>query len=101
MWYSATTPVEPVALIKFFSGNSATFSNAPTRARFLQEAIVTGGLEHPSIVPVYGLGHYDDGRPFYAMRFVHGNSLNESIKDFHRQPDAGRQIRERSVRANA
>jgi hypothetical protein len=31
------------------------------RARFLLEAEITGGLEHPGIVPVYGLGAYDDG----------------------------------------
>ena len=28
-----------------------------SRARFLLEAEITGGLEHPGIVPVYGLGH--------------------------------------------
>ena len=44
-------------------------------ARFLLEAEITGGLEHPGIVPVYGLGQYDDGRPYYAMRFIHGDSL--------------------------
>ena len=33
---------------------------------------MTGGLEHPGIVPVYGLGHTPDGRPFYAMRFIQG-----------------------------
>src|SRR5262249_57670833 len=32
-----------------------------SRARFLLEAEITGGLEHPGIVPVYGLGHYGDG----------------------------------------
>ena len=41
-------------------------------ARILQEAEITGGLEHPGIVPVYGLGTYADGRPFYAMRFIKG-----------------------------
>ena len=39
-----------------------------SRARFVQEAEITGRLEHPGIVPVYGLGQYADGRPFYAMR---------------------------------
>ena len=34
-----------------------------SRQRFLLEAEVTGGLEHPGIVPVYGLGTYGDGRP--------------------------------------
>ena len=32
-----------------------------SQARFLLEAEITGGLEHPGIVPVYGLGHYADG----------------------------------------
>ena len=35
-----------------------------SRQRFLLEAEVTGGLEHPGIVPVYGLGSYADGRPY-------------------------------------
>jgi serine/threonine-protein kinase len=53
------------------------------RHRFLIEAEVTGGLEHPGIVPVYGLGTYADGRPFYAMRFIQGDSLKEAIEGFH------------------
>ena len=54
-----------------------------SRSRFLLEAEVTGGLEHPGIVPVYGLGTYGDGRPYYAMRFVRGDSLKEAIERFH------------------
>jgi eukaryotic-like serine/threonine-protein kinase len=57
--------------------------NPVSRARFLLEAEVTGGLEHPGIVPVYGLGTYDDGRPYYAMRFIRGDSLKEAIRRFH------------------
>src|SRR5262249_5546173 len=37
--------------------------NPDSRARFLLEAAVTGQLEHPGVVPVYGLGVYPDGRP--------------------------------------
>ena len=54
-----------------------------SRQRFLIEAEITGGLEHPGIVPVYGLGTYDDGRPYYAMRFIKGDSLKEAIERFH------------------
>ena len=54
-----------------------------SRQRFLLEAKVTGGLEHPGIVPVYGLGSYGDGRPYYAMRFVRGDSRKETIDRFH------------------
>ena len=54
-----------------------------SRARFVQEAEITGRLEHPGIVPVYGLGTYADGRPFYAMRFIKGDSLKDAIAQFH------------------
>jgi serine/threonine-protein kinase len=55
-----------------------------SRHRFLVEAEITGGLEHPGIVPVYGQGTYGDGRPYYAMRFIRGDSLKEAIDHFHR-----------------
>jgi serine/threonine-protein kinase len=59
--------------------------DADSRARFLLEAEVTGKVEHPGIVPVYGMGAYSDGRPFYAMRFIQGDSLKEAITKFHSQ----------------
>ena len=40
--------------------------------RFWREAEITGRLEHPGVVPVYGRGTGADGRPFYAMRLIHG-----------------------------
>jgi formylglycine-generating enzyme required for sulfatase activity/serine/threonine protein kinase len=54
-----------------------------SRARFLTEGRVTGALEHPGIVPVYGMGVYADGRPYYAMRFIKGDSLKDAIAAFH------------------
>jgi eukaryotic-like serine/threonine-protein kinase len=57
--------------------------DAESRARFVKEAEITGGLEHPGIVPIYGLGHYAGGRPFYAMRFIKGDSLKDAIARFH------------------
>ncbi len=56
--------------------------DSASRQRFLLEAEVTGGLEHPGIVPVYGLGTYADGRPYYAMRFINGDSLKEAIEHY-------------------
>jgi serine/threonine protein kinase len=64
--------------------------DAESRARFLLEAEVTGGLEHPGIVPVYGLGQYADGRPFYAMRLIRGDSLKEAVASFHQAEQRGR-----------
>jgi serine/threonine-protein kinase len=54
-----------------------------SRTRFLLEAEITGRLEHPGIVPVYSLGHHGDGRPYYAMRFIQGETLEEAIRRFH------------------
>jgi serine/threonine protein kinase len=54
------------------------------RARFLEEARVTGQLEHPGIVPVYELAQHPENRqPFYVMRFVKGRTLSQAIQEFH------------------
>jgi len=49
-------------------------------ARFLQEARITGQLEHPSIVPVYELGYRPDGSLYYTMKLVRGRTLAEALK---------------------
>ena len=54
-----------------------------SRQRFVAEAEITGGLEHPGVVPVYGLGTDALGRPYYAMRLIKGESLKEAIAQFH------------------
>src|SRR5207245_11674297 len=57
--------------------------NSENRRRFLREAEITGRLEHPGIVPVYGLVQDPNGQPSYAMRFIEGESLNDAIERFH------------------
>jgi serine/threonine-protein kinase len=57
-----------------------------SRQRFLAEASITAGLEHPGVVPVYSCGTYADGRPYYAMRLIRGEDLGERIRRFH-SPD--------------
>jgi PAS domain S-box-containing protein len=57
---------------------------ATHRTRFLQEARITGQLEHPGIVPVYELAlRTDDQQPFYTMRFVKGRTLSEAARRWH------------------
>jgi serine/threonine protein kinase len=68
-----------------------------SRTRFMIEAEITGGLEHPGIVPVYGLGHDGDGRPYYAMRFIRGDSLKEAIAAFHSDESLKRDPGKRSL----
>ncbi|MCA9523619.1 MAG: SUMF1/EgtB/PvdO family nonheme iron enzyme [Myxococcales bacterium] len=45
--------------------------------RFLQEARITGMLEHPNIVPVHHVGVTASGEHFFTMKFVQGESLGE------------------------
>ncbi len=68
-----------------------------SRARFILEAEVTGSLEHPGIVPVYGMGEYRDGRPYYSMRFIRGESLKEAIDSFHARTEHQAAISERTL----
>src|SRR5262245_23062779 len=68
-----------------------------SRRRFLLEAEVTGGLEHPGIVPDYGLGTHADGRPYYAMRLIKGDSLKEAIAAYHVDEGLRRQPGRRSL----
>ncbi len=42
--------------------------------RFVEEAQVGGQLQHPGIVPIYGLG-LQDGRPYFAMKLIKGETL--------------------------
>jgi serine/threonine-protein kinase len=53
-------------------------------ARFVEEARITGQLEHPGIVPVYELGlRPDDKHPFYTMRFVRGRTVSQAARAYH------------------
>ena len=57
--------------------------DAAAEARFLREAEITGGLEHPGIVAVYSLGRHADGRPYYAMHLVQGETLRAAIERYY------------------
>jgi serine/threonine-protein kinase len=64
-------------------------SDSPTAVtRFLEEAKITGQLEHPGIVPVYELVRPREGPPCYAMRFVGGRTLADAIRGYHRKRQA-------------
>jgi len=50
-----------------------------TVRRFGREARLTARLQHPSIVPLYEIGHWSSGEPFFAMKLVTGRSLRDVI----------------------
>lgn len=57
--------------------------NDECRQRFELEAEVTGRLEHPGVVPLYGVGRDEHQRLFYYMRYIDGTTLEESIRKLY------------------
>src|SRR5262249_7795473 len=51
--------------------------------QFKVEAEITARLDHPGVVPVYGIGEAWSGRPFYVMRLVNGRELSQAIQEYH------------------
>jgi WD40 repeat protein/serine/threonine protein kinase len=49
------------------------------REQFLSEAVVTGALDHPNIVPIHDVGRTGDNAPFYSMKRVEGTAWREVI----------------------
>jgi serine/threonine protein kinase len=54
--------------------------DSASRMRFIEEAQITGQLEHPNIVPIHELGVDGDGQLFYTMKLVKGITLHEAIE---------------------
>ncbi|MCI0607465.1 MAG: serine/threonine-protein kinase [Anaerolineae bacterium] len=54
--------------------------NLVFRARFKRELKLIASLEHPAIVPVYDVGEEEDGRQYFVMRYMGGDSLSDWIK---------------------
>jgi tetratricopeptide (TPR) repeat protein/tRNA A-37 threonylcarbamoyl transferase component Bud32 len=55
--------------------------HAASKARFLEEARITGQLQHPGIPPVHEIGRLEDGRPFFAMKLIEGRTLHDLLKE--------------------
>ena len=61
--------------------------NAPMAARLLQEACLTGVLEHPNIVPIYQLGKDSEGHPMLVMKRIEGTDWKEVLQTRHHNPE--------------
>lgn len=58
-----------------------TAKDKEQRAKFLTEAVVTGELDHPNIVPIYDVGASADNALFYAMKKVQGTPWLKVVKE--------------------
>ena len=65
--------------LKMLKGDDG--QNVAQREKFISEAVVTGELDHPNIVPIYDLGANDQGALFYSMKRVKGTPWNKALKN--------------------
>lgn len=76
-------------------GRALDLASARTRklGRFLEEAQVTGQLDHPGIVPVHEIGLDRRGRVYFTMKLVRGRDLRGILALVHSGSDEWTQIR--------
>jgi len=78
VWLAEDSVLHRTVALKVLSAES---SSADLAARLMQEAVVLARLEHPGIVPVHDAGVLPDGRTFYCMKYVEGQTLDQHIEN--------------------
>jgi PAS domain S-box-containing protein len=64
------------------------------KQRFVDEARITGRLQHPGIAPIFHMGNLPDERPYFVMRLLHGHTLAELLAQrSHRHEDLPKHIK--------
>jgi serine/threonine protein kinase len=66
--------------------------DARKKLRFVEEAQITGQLEHPNIVPIHELGVDAEKRIFFSMKMVKGRSLAAILKSLANEPQAEKEF---------
>jgi tetratricopeptide (TPR) repeat protein len=54
--------------------------DAELQQRFVKEAQIMGQLQHPGVAPIHEIGTLADGRPFFSMKQIHGQTLAALLK---------------------
>lgn len=49
-------------------------------ARFIDEVRICGGLDHPNVVPIHDVGVDEQGRYFFVMKYVRGETLESVLE---------------------
>jgi serine/threonine-protein kinase len=63
--------------------------DAGLERRFVEEAQITGQLQHPGVVPIYELGRFAQGRPFFTMKLIKGRTLAQMLAG---RPNPGHEL---------
>lgn len=77
VWQARQTSINRHVALKMLKGEAK--DEEKQRLKFLAEAVVTGDLDHPNIVPIYDVGRDEHGALFYSMKKVEGTPWNKAI----------------------
>jgi serine/threonine protein kinase len=78
VWLAEDSVLHRSVALKILSEES---SSTDLAARLMQEAVILARLEHPGIVPVHDAGTLPDGRTFYCMKYVEGQTLDRHMDE--------------------
>jgi len=70
-----------------------------TLERFRREAEAAASLDHPNILPIYEVGHGEDGLPFFSMKYAAGGSLQKAGPALRGEPRQSVQLIAKVARA--
>lgn len=78
VWLAEDSVLHRSVALKILPAES---SSTDLAARLMQEAVILARLEHPGIVPVHDAGTLPDGRTFYCMKYVEGQTLDRHMDE--------------------
>src|SRR5262245_61744567 len=79
VWRARDLSLDREVAIKFLHEKFSADSSVAER--FVEEARITGQLQHPGIPAVYHVGKLADGRPYLAMKLIKGQTLHELLAE--------------------
>ncbi len=74
------TVIERLVVVKILTDEAS--ADPESKARFLHEAKIAGGIQHENIVSVFDYGDHG-GRPYIVMEYLEGEDLRGAIREGH------------------
>jgi eukaryotic-like serine/threonine-protein kinase len=74
------TVIERLVVVKILTDEAS--ADPESKARFLHEAKIAGGIQHDNIVSVFDYGDHG-GRPYIVMEYLEGEDLRGAIREGH------------------
>src|SRR5262245_17055141 len=84
VWRARDLSLDREVAIKFLHEKYP--ADSTVAERFVEEARITGQLQHPGIPAVYQVGKLADGRPYLAMKLIKGETLSQLLTDRSASP---------------